>query len=320
LHYQSILRTMQKLVFIVMSLLMISCSAPKEIVKSETLYPNCHCEGKGNYTIVMDAGMGNWSLFYRPVFQELKKKARICIIDRAGYAMNAVSSKPRDAKTIAFEMDNTFEQNGITNNLILVGHSLGGLHMRMYQSLFPEKVKGIVLLESAHPNQFDRLPSAFYDLQKQQLTSLDNVIKLAQKDYLKYRKGKIPTFGLPDSLLSDYYAVTTKPEYYYTMKLELLEFETSLKQVEKLSDLGSLPLLVIASKNSLDASVLSGKATNYPFAEHNKIWLELQNDLSSLSQNSTFVESEQNHNLNITDSDLVAEQILLFMKNNFYDK
>jgi pimeloyl-ACP methyl ester carboxylesterase len=56
--------------------------------------------------------------------------------------MESVSLNSRDAKTIAAEIDETLQQNGITDNIILVGHSLGGLHVRMYQSLFPEKVKG----------------------------------------------------------------------------------------------------------------------------------------------------------------------------------
>lgn len=311
---------MQKIVLVLAVALMASCSAPTEIVKSKNLSPNCFCEGKGKYTIVMDAGMGNWSLFYQPVFQKLKNNTRVCIIDRAGYAMDTVSINPRDAKTIALEMNKVLEKNGISDNLILVGHSLGGLNVRMYQSLFPDKVQGMVLLESAHPNQFDRLPPAFYNLQKEQAASMDNVIELAQKDYLKYSKGKIPTYGLPDSLLDEYYKVTTQPEYYFTLKMEILDFENSLKQVENLKDLGNLPLLVIASKNSLNEELLSGIAKDYPFQEHNKKWLELQKELSKLSQNSTFVESEQNHNLNIKDSDLVAEQISLFMNNNFEDK
>ncbi len=308
---------MQRMIIATIITLVVSCSAPREIIKSKDLSPNCHCEGNGNYTIVMEAGMGNWSLFYQPVFQELKKNTKVCIIDRAGYAMDTVSSNARDAKTIAFEMKKMLEQNRITDNVILVGHSLGGLHVRMYQSLFPEKVKGMILLDAAHPNQFDRLPKAFQELQNQQAQSLDKVIKLAQKDYLKYSKGKIPTFGIPDSLLSNYYKVTTQSEYYYSMKMEVLEFKTSLNQVKNLNDLGSLPLLVIGSNSSMEEAILPGKLKKYPFEKHNKIWLELQEELSHLSSNSTFIESNQNHYLNITDSELVIEQIVIFMNQNF---
>lgn len=298
---------------------MAACSSPKAIVKSEITSPNCHCEGNGKYTIVMDAGMGNWSLFYRPIFHELTNKYKVCLIDRAGYAMDTVSTNSRDAKTMALEINDVLKKNGISDNLILVGHSLGGLHIRMYQSLFSSGVKGMVLLDAAHPNQFERLPKEFKDLLENQVKSLDQVIKLAQKGYLKYGKKKIPTFGIPENLFSEYYNVTTQPEYYYSMKMEIISFENSLKQVENISDLDGLPLLVIGSKNSMDKSILPVKLKNYPFEKHNEVWFELQKELSNLSTHSTFIESNQNHYLNVTDAKLVTEQIILFMKENFND-
>jgi hypothetical protein len=191
------------------------------------------------------------------------------------------------------------------------------LNVRMYQSLFPEKVKGMVLLDAAHPKQFQRLPKEFNEMLNNQIQSMDKVIEIAQKGWLKYSKGKIPTFGMPDSLLTDYYNVTTQPEYYYTMKMEAKYFTESLLQVDSLIGLKDLPLLVIGSKNSMDKNILPTKLNNYPFAEHNRVWFELQNELSRLSTNSTFIESEQNHYLNITDADLVSNSIVQFYKNQF---
>jgi pimeloyl-ACP methyl ester carboxylesterase len=289
----------------------------KTLQVSQNLNATCRCEGNGKYTIVLDAGMGNWSLFYRPIFQQLKKTTRVCIIDRPGYNVNEVTNNPRDSKTMAVEIDKALEKNGISENIIIVGHSLGGLNVRMYQSLFPEKVKGMVLLDAAHPKQFQRLPKAFNEMLNNQIQSLDKVIKIAQKGYLKYSKGKIPTFGMPDSLLIDYYKVTTYPEYYYTMKMEAKYFTESLSQVDSLSGLQDLPLLVIGSKNSMDKNILPVKTNNYPYAEHNGAWFQLQKELSLLSTNTTFIESDANHYLNITDSEMVSGSIDKFYKKHF---
>lgn len=307
---------MKNTLLILSSLLIVACSTPKQhIITSSEIGATCKCEGKGDYTIVMDAGMGNWSLFYQPVFQELKQRYKVCLIDRAGYGTDSVSTNSRDVKLIAVEMENALKNQGINKNIVLIGHSLGGLHVRMFQSLFSEQVAGMVLLDAAHPNQFDRLPKEFYNLLQSQPGSLDKVISLAQKDYLKYSKSKIPTFGIPDSLLSEYYDITTKPEYYYSMKMEVLAFENNLKIIESLNNLGNLPLLVVGSKNSMDEGVLPGRLKDYPFEEHNKTWFELQKDLAKLSENASFIESEQNHYLNVTDSKLVIEKIILFMEN-----
>ncbi len=305
---------MKYLIYILLIIATISCSTPKELVKSPDLLPSIQNTGNGKYTIVMDAGLGNWSLFYKPLAKKLAKKYRVCLIDRAGYAMDTVTTQPRDAKTIAVEMDKALIEKGITNNIILVGHSLGGLHVRMYQFLYPKKVKALILLDATNPNQFKQLPKEFEKLKNNQVKSLDKVIKLAQKDYLKYSKGKIPTFGLPKNLLDDYYKVTIQPEYYYTMQKETEWFEKSLKQVSKLEYIGNLPLLVIASKNSMNENLLPGKIKNYPFEEHNKSWLNLQKELSTLSSNSTFILSGKDHYLNVTDTNLVYNSMIQFLR------
>jgi pimeloyl-ACP methyl ester carboxylesterase len=40
---------------------------------------------------------------------------------------------------------------------VLVGHSYGGLIVRLYASRFPERVKGVVLVDSSHEDQMRRL-------------------------------------------------------------------------------------------------------------------------------------------------------------------
>jgi len=310
---------MKSTIFFLILMGALSCSAPKPIIFSSDILPACHCEGNGKYTLVMDAGMGNWSILYKPAFEILKKDYKVCLIDRSGYNMEKVTSNPRDLKTVATELNNVLTREGVTDNLILIGHSLGGLHVRMYQSQYPESVEGLVLLDAAHSDQFNRLPNAFYELMKNQPKQLEEVIPIAQKGYLKYSKKKIPTFGLPAHLLEEYYTVATEPEYYYTMKNEVEAFEANLITAKTLNTIHDLPLLVIGSKNSMDKGILPAKSKEYPYDEHNGEWFKLQQDLASLSTNSTFVESEANHYLNVTDADLVCSSISNWITINFSD-
>lgn len=308
---------MQKSIIVILFITFISCTAPKEIIKSNTLLPKCHCEGKGENTLVMDAGMGNWSIMYQPLFQKLKQNHRVCLIDRPGYAMDSVTTHPRNLKTVANEIHQILSKQGVTEDIILVGHSLGGLHVRQYQSLFPNKVKGLILLDAAHSNQFNRLPKDFYIMLQNQPEKLEEVIAIAKKGYLKYGKSKIPTFGLPENLLEEYYSVATEPTYYYAMKEEVEIFEDNLKTAEYLDDIGNLPLLVIGSKNSMDPNILPSESAEFLYKEHNRIWFELQKELADLSTNSTFVASEANHYLNVTDTDLVYNSIIEWLQINF---
>ncbi len=290
-----------------------TCSTPKPMVQSADVQAQIHCRGNGKYTLLMDAGLGNWSVFYKPLATPLSKTCRVCLIDRAGYASSQVSAKPRDAKTIAIEIHQALQQKDITKNIILAGHSLGGLHVRMYQALFPEEIKGMILLDAANPNQLHQLPKAFWEMMQEQKKSLEKTIKLAQRGFLKHAKSKIPTFNLPDSLLEEYFQTSTKAEYYFTAKAETEAFEQSLKQVSELKGLGNLPLLVIGSSNSMSPDMPIPKRKNYPFQQHNKAWFELQQELSKLSSKATFVESQKDHYLHLTDTELVLKSILTFI-------
>ena len=40
----------------------------------------------------------------------------------------------------------------------MVGHSFGGLDIRVYNGIYPNEVAGMVLSESSHPDLLDRMP------------------------------------------------------------------------------------------------------------------------------------------------------------------
>lgn len=58
---------------------------------TETIY--CNGNEKRPYTLVFDAGMGNWPVFFKPLAKRLTDDFRICLLDRSGYHR---SSKVQD--------------------------------------------------------------------------------------------------------------------------------------------------------------------------------------------------------------------------------
>jgi pimeloyl-ACP methyl ester carboxylesterase len=67
------------------------------------------------------------------------------------------SPNPRTSKEIASELHRLLQNAGVAPPLILVGHSLGGLDVRMYASLYRSDVVGMVLVDST-PDHLDRFP------------------------------------------------------------------------------------------------------------------------------------------------------------------
>ena len=113
-----------------------------------------HCsetqDVQGSPTVVMDAGIGECSLGWSLVQPEIAKFARVCTYDRAGLGWSDPSSAARTSRKIVEELHTLLAQAGIEPPYVLVGHSYGGLNVRLYTSQYPEEVAGLVLVDACH--------------------------------------------------------------------------------------------------------------------------------------------------------------------------
>jgi alpha-beta hydrolase superfamily lysophospholipase len=64
-----------------------------------------------------------------------------------------VSPLPRTAQQFAYELHTLLEKAHIPGPYVLVGHSLGGLTVRLFVHDYPVEVGGVVLIESMNPGQ-----------------------------------------------------------------------------------------------------------------------------------------------------------------------
>jgi pimeloyl-ACP methyl ester carboxylesterase len=121
------------------------------------LYINC--EGrvrKGVPIVVMDAGLGNSSESWLGIQPKVAEFARVCIYDRAGLGNSDPSIHTQTTTQIVLDLHNLLAGAGVSGPLVLVGHSLGGINSRLYASTYPKEAVGMVLVDSAHEEQFAR--------------------------------------------------------------------------------------------------------------------------------------------------------------------
>lgn len=115
------------------------------------------CQGTGNPTVIMDSGLNMPMKTWESVPQEVAKFTRVCVYERAGIGESDSSSKDlRTSKDVVADLQKLLRNSGEKTPFVLVGHSFGGINMRLYSSLFPKEVVGLVLVDSSHPDQYQR--------------------------------------------------------------------------------------------------------------------------------------------------------------------
>ena len=118
------------------------------------------CSGQGTPPVILDSGLGDISTSWREVQPQVAGFTRVCSYDRAGLGYSDPSERSRTSKDIAEELHMLLHNAGVAKPVVLVGHSSGGFNVRMFASLYPSEVAGMVLVDSSHPEQEGRLPPA----------------------------------------------------------------------------------------------------------------------------------------------------------------
>lgn len=119
-----------------------------------------NCAGaisKGGPTVVMDAGGYDSSESWNQVQPQLAKFTRTCVYDRAGLGKSELRPDPSyPSQEIVKDLHTLLLNAHIAPPFVLVGHSFGGMNMRLYAAQHSEEVVGMVLVDSVHEDEMDR--------------------------------------------------------------------------------------------------------------------------------------------------------------------
>ncbi len=107
-----------------------------------------HCKGTGTPTVLMEAGARGNGAVWQPVLPELAKLTQVCVYDRAGAGYSDAPPQPRAVAQITEELHTLVARARLAGPFVLVGHSLGGLYVRLYAARFPTDVAGMVLVDA----------------------------------------------------------------------------------------------------------------------------------------------------------------------------
>lgn len=106
--------------------------------------------GRGETTVVFEAGFGDDWTPWAMVASEVGRQARAVAYSRPGYGESEPSPDPRDAAHIVEDLRGLLAERGFVPPYVLVGHSFGGTYMELFAKTHPEEVLGLVLVDPRH--------------------------------------------------------------------------------------------------------------------------------------------------------------------------
>jgi pimeloyl-ACP methyl ester carboxylesterase len=110
----------------------------------------------GRPLIVLECGAFGCAADWAVVQERLAAKGlRSLAYDRAGLGYSDPGPAPRDGEAVVADLAALLAAAGEGGPLVLAGHSMGGLFVRLFARRFPERVRGVVLVDAVMPELMD---------------------------------------------------------------------------------------------------------------------------------------------------------------------
>jgi pimeloyl-ACP methyl ester carboxylesterase len=107
-------------------------------------------------TVLLEAGAFGFSADWAAVQEKLAAEGlRSLAYDRAGLGFSDPGPEPRDGLAIVEDLERLLEADGEAGPFILCGHSMAGLHVRLFAARNRARVIGLVLVDATTPEAMD---------------------------------------------------------------------------------------------------------------------------------------------------------------------
>lgn len=248
------------------------------------------CVGQGTPTVILDAGLGDQIRAWAIVQPQIARRTRVCSYDRAGLGFSDPSDRPGTSANAVDDLHQLLIAASVRPPYVLVGHSLGGMYVRLYADKYLSEVAGMVLVDPVSEEQGSRYTAL--DLSTKTLndryvawirsecipgsaTGFDRFSEI----YKRCVGGPDPHFSAEfnDALANN---VSTTVHFQAVWSEWVNVFTTSSDQVRAARrTFGDIPLIVL----SRAPYELQPNETRTMRDAKNHLWMELHDDLARLS-------------------------------------
>lgn len=236
------------------------------------------CRGHGGPTVVLFNGMGEVSVSWTRIVDQVDAHTRVCAYDRAGQGWSGDAGRPQDGITAARDLHALLREAGERGPFVLAGHSIGGTYALTYAAQYPRQVAGMVLLDSSSPDQFTALPAypGQYAVMRRGLALMPTLDRLG----LGRLVSVLQPSHLPGPAAEVASSLTASARGARNGRDELSMLPQVFAQAQALTTLHSLPLAVLTASENIDGTVG---------------WTRAQDRLAALSSNTVHLAVDSTH-------------------------
>lgn len=281
--------------------------APGQLVDVGGYQMHIYCTGQGSPTVMLEAGSGDSSLIWAKVQPKIAEFTRVCSYDRAGLGWSDPSPYPRTANTMVEELHTLMLTAKIDGPYVFVGHSLGGMLVRMYAHKYPDDISGMVLVDSLHEARMIRNPD-LADAIQEAAGQFRIFAFLNSTGITALAPQAIPNTGLPADANKRYQALMASTDALATWlaELEMGEANCAEALALQINSFGNLPLIVISAGHG-------DRLASFSDAENQQLWENMQIEQTELaglsSQGKQIIAEKSGHHVQLDQPELVIDAI-----------
>lgn len=247
---------------------------------------NIFCSGAGAPPVIFESGGPGPGLEWEQFETEVSKFTQACWYDRAGEGWSDSGPFPRTSVAIGKDLHELLKRAGVPAPFVFAGASFGGLNSRVYGSLYPNEVAGMILIDSAHEDELRLAPKVFlgrtaprflwHPLQLGlQAAAFVGLLRLTEASG---GPGKDPAQMTREELIT---ALRQRPKSLVGNISTGIVLPESFAEASSVTRLGNFPLVVLTAGQHLD---FGDAELNKEAAAYQQVWVhEIQPKLVGLS-------------------------------------
>lgn len=217
-----------------------------ELVDIGTHKMHLYSLGEGQPVVILDAGSGDNVLTWFRVHAEIAKFTRVIAYDRSGLGWSERGANPRNGETVVRELHALLTAANVPGPYVLVGHSIGAVHMRMFAYAYPHLVAGLVLVDGAHENQTGRLDPEIAENWLDFTTTFEELSHKSHEQIIAHFLGSRSIDEVPD--ITKMMLDRLRPENMRALLEDTASTASLIKQGEvELPSLGDIPLISLTA-------------------------------------------------------------------------